>query len=55
MGGAPRPMTRHDNPYAIEGDGHPTPLANRVLARLLLEHLRATMPDLPREARAAAP
>lgn len=48
----PLPMTRHGNPYAIEGDGHPTPLANRVLAKLLLGHLAARMPDLSREAHA---
>ena len=42
----PLPMTRHGNPYAIEGDGHPTPLANRVLARMLVDHLRASAPDL---------
>ena len=51
----PLPMARHGNPYAIEGDGHPTPLANRVLARLLLEHLRATVPDLLPRSHAAAP
>ena len=48
----PLPMTRHANPYAIEGDGHPTSLANTVLAKLLLEHLEARMPDLSREAHA---
>ncbi len=51
----PLPMARHDNPYAIEGDGHPTALANRVLARLLLDHLEATTPDLLSESHAAAP
>ena len=49
----PLSMARHGNPYAIEGDGHPTPLANRVLARLLVEHLARTAPDVLGDLRAA--
>ena len=50
----PLSMARHANPYAIEGDGHPTPLANRVMAGLLIDHLRPRMPDLPHGAPVAA-
>ena len=49
----PLSMARHGNPYAIEGDGHPTPLANRVLARLLVEHLATKTPGVLGDSHAA--
>ena len=44
------PLSRdaENNPYAIPGDGHPTGLANRTLAKMLIDHLAGVAPQAGR-------